>query len=73
MDHETMDTETEIATDAQPASQGEPVPTVIAKKRHVDAPPAGLGAGGKDERNAAEIARLSGWAKDECGAPILAD
>jgi len=49
------------------------VPTVIAKKRLVDAPPAGLGSPTKEEQNAAEIARLSKWATGECGQPILAD
>ncbi len=52
------------------------LPAVVAKQPQLgegDTPPVGLGAPGKDGRNAAEIARLSAWATGDCGKPILAD
>jgi hypothetical protein len=67
-----MDTKT--AKNEFPPTGEETIPIVVAKNR-LDVPPAGagLGAGSKDEQNAAEIARLSTWATGECGSPILAD
>ena len=68
-----MDTKT-VNTESSRVAEEAPVPTVIAKKRQpADAPPVGLGTPGKDEQNAAEIARLSAWATGDCGKPILAD
>ena len=46
------------------------IPTVIAKRRQVVEGDKPLS---KEEQNAEGIARLSKWAKGDCGKPILAD
>lgn len=69
-----MDTEITNSESSRVAEEPKLMPTVIAKKRQpTDAPPAGLGTPGKEAQNAAEIARLSAWATDDRGKPILAD
>ena len=66
METETVDTESSRVAEEAPL-----VPTVIAKKR--EPLPEAAGQPDKDERNAAEIARLSAWATGDCGKPILPD
>ncbi len=64
-----METETTNNESFRVAEEPKQMPTVTAKKhQQAEAPPVG-----KDEQNAAEIARLSAWATGDCGKPILAD